>query len=601
MKKRFLMGMLAFTMAFSGVVVPLNHASLLVHASEMSTQSGVVDFGRGTASIVIQGKPGQTLVGKKFHVYKLFHAENSVGGESVNYTLNEEYKTALQNLVGKALSKLPAQVTEYEIIDFIQTMNTNQVEGTDVTQTLEGRYSDFRYFVEELRDEITRSGNSSDIVTVTSVGSDNSVRFAGLEFGYYVVDEVSDNGGTHSASSLCMVNTANPDATVEIKSDYPSIVKKILEDDNKESIGNDGWNDIGDFEIGQIVPYKFESNVPNMNGYHTYYYAWHDVMDDALTFHKNSVCITISDGQKEYVLKADEYTVWEKTGDETFKVEIQDLKEIVDREFANKDSLGHNTYGQTVTFTYNATLNDQAADDTGRSGFENDVRLEFSNDPDVTGEGKTGYTPWDTVVCFTYKLNVLKTNNHDLPLENAKFRLYSNEDCTEEVYVKKTTNGYNVMNRDTSGDDIPDDAVEMCSMEDGTFTIYGLDQGTYYLKETEAPDGYRAILEPIVLRVKPTFTEDRNHYVKGEGATEKILCNLEYSAYIKQFSNGTWIENDHMLETDVAEGAGNLTVINQVGTKLPITGSSAMILILALGAGMILIARVLPSEKKKAS
>ena len=45
--------------------------------------------------------------------------------------------------------------------------------------------------------------------------------------------------------------------------------------------------------------------------------------------------------------------------------------------------------GQTVTLTYNATLNDKAAENTGRPGFENDVRLEFSNDADSEGEGKT--------------------------------------------------------------------------------------------------------------------------------------------------------------------------------------------------------------------
>lgn len=593
--------MLTFVMAFSGVGVPMNCTLLSAHAAETGMQSGVINFGRGTASITIQGNTGQTLIGKRFNIYKLFHAENSAHGESVNYTFNSEYKTALQNLVGKALLKTPSQVTEYEVIDYIQTMNSNEVEGADASQTLEGRYSDFRYFVEDLRDEIVRLGNTSDIVTVTSVSDNNSIQIAGLEYGYYIVDEVSDNEGTHSASSLCMVSTANPNASVNMKSDYPSVVKKIQEDDHKDSIGNNGWNDIGDFEIGQIVPYKFESNVPNMNGYHTYYYAWHDVMDDALTFNKNSVSISISNGTKDYVLKADEFIISENTDGETFKVEIHDLKEIVDREFDNMDALGHNTYGQTVILTYNAILNDNAANDAGRPGFENDVRLEFSNDPDVTGEGNTGFTPWDTVVCFTYKLNVLKTNNHDQPLENAKFRLYSDTDCTEEVYVKKAENGYHVINRDTSGDTTPDNAVEMSSQEDGTFIIYGLDQGIYYLKETDAPDGYRAILDPIVLTVEPTFTADRNNYVKGDGATEKTLQNLEYSAYIKQFLSGTYTENHNTLETDVKEGSGNLTVINQVGTKLPVTGSSAMLVLLTLGAGVMLVAKVIPSEKKKKS
>ena len=87
----------------------------------------------------------------------------------------------------------------------------------------------------------------------------------------------------------------------------------------------------------------------------------------------------------------------------------------------------------------------------GRAGFENAVRLEYSNNPDSDGNGSTGTTPWDTVVCFTYKINGLKVNNHNKLLKNAKFRLYSDENCTNEVYVKESPNGYVVMNRDSLG------------------------------------------------------------------------------------------------------------------------------------------------------
>ena len=93
--------------------------------------------------------------------------------------------------------------------------------------------------------------------------------------------------------------------------------------------------------------------------------------------------------------------------------------------------------------TYQAILNEKAAKNTGRPGFENDVRLEFSNDPDSAVRGSTGYTPWDTVVCFTYKINALKSNNHGQSLENARFRLYSDVGLKNEVYVKQGEGGYN--------------------------------------------------------------------------------------------------------------------------------------------------------------
>lgn len=587
--------------AFADGVKTVREASAYAYATKL-TPNGVADFGKGTASITINGNnANQTLVGKKFNVYKLFNAQNSTGGESINYTFNPEYAPALKNVVGKKLSKNPVDVTEYEVIDYIQSLNNNKVEGAHTDQNLEGRYSEFRYFIEELRNEIVKLGVKSDVVEVTDVRRDNSIQIAGLEFGYYIVDEVSPVGGTHSAGSLCMVNTANPNAEVQVKSDFPTVIKKIQEDDNKPSIGDDGWNDIGDYEIGQTVPYKFESNIPNMNGYSSYYYAWHDKMDEALTFNKDSVGIKISDETgKTYTLQSNEFKVIENPGNgETFKVEVKDIKAIVDREFNRKNELGENIYGQKVTLTFNSTLNDKAANDTGRPGFENDVKLEFSNNPDSDGNGSTGETPWDTVVCFTYKINGLKVNDHDLKLENAKFRLYSDKECKNEVYVKKSDKGYIVINRDSATTGVPSDAVEMVSDENGVFTVIGLDQGTYWLKETGAPDGYRPLLDPIEINITPTFTNDRNSYVKGDGATDKTLQRLDATASVKEFWGGIFNEDTLTLDTDVADGSLNVTVVNKVGSKLPVTGSAATLSLIGIGSALMAGSIAISRKKSK--
>lgn len=597
-------GLTALTMTLSPVGTCVAQLVTPIYAAEATqtyaTPNGVADFGKGNASITITPNAGQSLVGKKFNVYKLFDAENAVDQESINYTWNNDYKTALQTVVGKKINKSASSVTEYDVIDYIQTLNTNKVEGAQADQKLEGRYSNYRYFVEALRDELVKEGLSPNTVNVTAVNAvDGSVKFSGLGYGYYLTDEVTAVQDTHSAASLILTNTANPNAQVNIKSDYPALIKKINEDDN-----NVGWNDIGDYEIGQTVPYYHDTYVPNMNGYQTYKMIFHDKMDNALTFNKDSVSITISSTTKSYTLKSSEFNVVENSGEDTFYAEIPDLKAIVDKQFPEGMNNNYeNTYGQSIRLNYNATLNDNAATRTGRAGFENTVRLEYSNNPDSDGNGSTGTTPWDTVVCFTYKINGLKINDHNKLLKNAKFRLYSDENCTNEVYVKETADGYVVMNRDSlggtdhTGGTRQSNAVEMASDAKGVFTILGLDQGTYYLKETDSPAGYRELKDPIVITIKPTFNADRNNYVSGEGATEKTLQKLEATAHVKEFLNGAYKESDTNLKTDVTDGSANITVVNYVGTKLPITGSN--LTMICLGAGTITVVGALALDKKR--
>ena len=120
--------------------------------------------------------------------------------------------------------------------------------------------------------------------------------------------------------------------------------------------------------------------------------------------------------------------------------------------------------------------------DTVRPGFENDVRLEFSNDADSNGKGETVVTPCDTVVCFTFEVDGLLTNTHSKVLQDAKFRIYSDKESKIEVYVKKNPNqgqvGFVVINRDFvggtdhPGGTAPQDAVEMVSDANGIFKIW---------------------------------------------------------------------------------------------------------------------------------
>ena len=550
------------------------------------TKEGIVDFGKGDALIHLKGNLGQSLAGKKLEIYQLFEAENAVGLESIDYMMNPTYEGTLKKVVGSRLEKEAEKVTEYEVLDYMQNLNSHVIEGAHAKQTLEGRYSDYRYFIEELVAQLQKDGIRGMEVAVKDTKTDGSVELRGLMYGYYMIGDISDAMGKHTALSMPMLNTTNPEAQVKIKADYPIIVEKIQEDDNREQIGEDGWNDMADYEIGQYVPLRYQSSIPNINGYHSYYYAWHTNINEALTLQPDSIQITIQ-GEKQgeeilYQVKPEEYKLITDEVDDTFVIEITDVKAIVDREFPNQNKNSENVYGQAVTVHYLAVLNDKAALDTGRPGFENDVRLEFSNNPNHGGERETGFTAWDSVVCFTYGFNGLKTNNYGMNLEGATFRLYQDKDCKQEIYVKKVADRYHVMHPDTWEGEKPKQAVEMVSNQNGEFHIYGLDSCIYYLKEIQAPTGYRPLLDPVEIEIKATFPEERNQYVKGEGAGDKVL-NLAASAHIKMFKNGVETEEDIALDTDSEVGTMNLQIINDVGKKLPITGSYAMPILGVLG------------------
>ena len=522
----------------------------------LNTVNGIVGYNNGQAKIRILPNGNQSLVSKQFAVYKLFQAQ--ISNTSINYFYNEEYKDVIEDVVSNRLNK--DSISEYEVIDYIQS--------------LENHSSSLRELIEQIRDQLVSLGYSSDTFTVTNTLEDGSIEIQGLQPGYYMIDEITSVQDTHSAASLILLDTADDSCDIQIKSDYPSIIKKIEEDDL-----NIGWNDIGDYEIGQSIPYKYETYIPDIKAYNTYKMIFHDIMDEALTFDSDSVQIQISDSEKTYTVPSNQYSIVENTDNESFIVQISDIKSIIDQLFSNG-------YGQKVLFTYNAYLNEKAKDRSGRAGFENKVALEFSNNPDTDGTNDTGMTPWDSVVCFTYQINAVKTNEENQSLQGAKFRLYRDENGTQEIKLKKVENVYVVMNEDYLSNAESD---EMISDENGLFNISGLDQGTYYLKETQAPDGYRKIQDSIKIVITPEFTTDRNSYYENQGASDQVLETLSANCEIKQFLNGLLNSGSKALQTDVQTGSIQLKIVNQTGSKLPVTGSS-MTLILLAGGSLLMIA-----------
>lgn len=524
-------------MAAMLAMTPLIPAAACAPAYAMDTAvlsaAGTVQAGGGPASIVLKpSSASQTLQGRRFTLYRLFEAEPAAGGESVVYRFDPKTEAAVKQAVAAGMGIQAGVVGEQQAVDYVASLS--------------GQDSALRQFLSTVQDHLQPAQGES--FRVDSTAADGSFTIAGLDYGWYMADEEgTDISGSHAAASLLMVSTAAPSVQIKVKSDYPQLIKQIEEDD-----GTAGWNDIGDYQYGQAIPYRFETTLPDVTGYETYLMRFHDRMDPALDFDPSSVAVTMDKDGKQYRLSPQEFTITDTpTADETFSVTIPDIKAIADREFGS--------FGQRVELTYNGVFNEGILDrqDQGKQGFENTVRLEFSNDPDSS---QTGFTPWDTVVCYTYRLNAVKHNENDVKLAGAKFRLYLDKDCQTELGFAKHGDVY-----------LPAaDAQDIVTDDEGSFRLDGLDQGTYWLREVQAPAGYHKLKDPIEITITPGFVDDRHAYVAGgQGLTDL-----------------TATAGGQDLETDPIQTSANLSVLNRTGSVLPSTGSGMTIVLFAAAAGL---------------
>lgn len=547
-------------------------------------------------------KPGQSrsLKGRIFKVFQIFDVSISPDGKAFSYSWNEKTRPSIQQAVSSWLKNRPDNAENVEPDKVTQEKAIATIESLNEADpgSLEPDTGAFRKFCALLRDQFVKDGvQPVKEATIPADYDQDTYSFTGLSKGYYLVDEVIDQTSPNGfGGSLCLVSTISGPKELTLKGVFPEVEKKIEEDDSQTS-----WNDIGDFEAGQPIPYKYEVIVPNIAGYKTYKMNFHDRMDSCLSLKADSVKVEISQGDKTAVLTKDQFTVDTTATDEkTFSVNIPDIKAVIDQEFypAGTDQAAK-TYGQKITVSYTANLNSAAALNPGRPGFENQVRLEYSNDPEANGQGTTGFTPWDTVVAFTFHFSGLKVaepqgNENARPLAGAHFELYADKDCTKKITLIRTTRtadgkektAYIVKNELNTVPEGAEEASEIITQSDGAIEIYGLDQGEYYLRETQAPEGYHGPLSPIKLTITPEYTTDRDSYSQGDGHTEKTLKKLTGTIAYTEGYDGKQTAYQASMDGDEKKGSLSGQIINRSGEELPLTGSNTAWISLAGGTAV---------------
>lgn len=444
---------------------------------------------------------------------------------------------------------------------------TNDAAGAQAVADIVGKWTDNS-------DEANAFAKLAVANAATKSGTYSEGVISGIADGYYVMADESaatatdPTGSAFTLGLLQVVGGENVEVTTKI--DYPTVVKKVQEDDITTDDGyGAGFNDVADWDANTDVPFKIIATMPsNIDEYDHYYMNFTDTLDDTFGNPEN---IVVTAGTKTLVKDTD-YTITANGND--MNIVIMDLKGVDGFTVDNKT---------TVTVTYTAKLNVSGANLAiiGHDGQENKVKLEYSNNPNKTGDGSskpgdTGETPEDKVIVFTYELDITKIDGATkAAIENAEFKLGNDKDQWATVNEAGYFTGW--VDDEASATVLKSDA-------NGIFKVIGLDDGNYKLKELNWSEEYNIpeTAFEAVIDANTAFTQD--DYANAAAALIELTGSV----------NG---KDD--TGANAGDGIVAGTIENNKGTTLPSTGGIGTTLFYVGGGCVVALAGVALITKKR--
>ena len=547
-------------------------------------------FADGEGSLTVKNSE----VGTTYNFYRILDLtgqdtaedEETVLYNAVVYKLNSKWTAFWTTGAGKDYivaenSGNLATINVDGIIKYINITDSNKVAFTNAAM---------KYAIDNsIATDKTASGATAD-VSVT-----------GLDLGYYLmipVDATDEKENPLTTGTIASLTSTIPSADIYVKATKPSIEKT----DNVVSA-----------DVGQTVTYTVTGKMPNTSGTTSYTYKISDTMTAGLTFNKD-VVVKI-DGVTNPITS--QCTIDYTTDTQGFTCTIP-VAELQGENGAN--------IGKTITLTYTAVVNDSAVE---RDEDHNTVKLIYGRDPDhleestpvseevytakieiykytgdltdaqyaaqsayadATEAEAAGYSVYSGADASADKYWV-KAGSAGTPLANAQFALM---DSTGKYYKYTAASGetpakvewVEVTGAPTSGTANVTDAqaaalaaattiTTKTTTADGAATFPGIKDGTYYLVEFAAPDGYNRLATPQAVVVAGTDADATN-----ENKTEN--------------------KADATGEFDKANNA-KANVLNQTGATLPSTGGIGTTIFYVVGSIMVVAAGVLLITKKRMS
>lgn len=515
---------LTAALSFGGVMAPVTMA-----------------FAAGAdGSVTIKNVDGNAT---EFKGYQIFNADVDNNGKVSNITwASTEVQGVVEDVIGKE-DKSYVGTTAQDAADWI----ANNVKETGKTTRVDS--NSVAYKIADAVDGLTESANT------------NNKTVSGLKHGYWLFVTKADTIGVGEAgtSPIFTVVGSKPVDITE-KTGIPTVEKKIVSDKDSREY------DAADSQIDQNVTYNLYGTIAeNFDKYDTYFYRFSDQISKGLTLQTGAKVYLYKNrtDAKGDLARAKGTDITAYFNEETPAEAAEDGSKTTTWTCDNLKKVDGVTKDSYIVVSYTAQINESAVVglDNNKEGNPNTVTLYYSNNPMTTNYGQT--VP-DTVRDYTYGLKINKVDlGTERALNGAKFT----------IMVKSADN------KDAEGKYVqPDgkldkDPYQFETTSDGTFTVKGLDTGTYTVEEVEAPQGGYTTVNSFDFTITPELGTD----------PDAKLTDVEYALQANgqqdQIIIGTPddVKDDNKLEaaggTSLnADGTFNITVGDTKQVGLPLTG-----------------------------
>lgn len=345
---------------------------------------------------------------------------------------------------------------------------------------------------------------------IKTTNEEGKAIFSDLPYGLYLIVQTDVSGAKYEDKPITLSHLQTPmlvsvpgkneekQVEVDVKTPlgYGELTKSIV------GVGDiDGnWENVEDSNTevtgpGDYIRFRLDVQPPRLSSGDTLeHFVIEDVRSEGLKLEKLE---SVTDTLGQTYVEGTDYTRTEETVADGTRM----LLTFTQQGLQKLERLGRAAGTLTVVYTT------QVTEDAVTAGITNSARIDYKvdyapdrdtppppDDPPPEDDDDEYHSDWDVVRSYTFGVHMTKYLGEEgnlAPEGSVTFALYREKDGQKQaVPLSRSGDAYQVALQGSN---------ELSVSADGTFTILGLGEGTYYLRELSTAEGYALPNEDIAL------------------------------------------------------------------------------------------------------